>query len=210
MLKHGAELLSDAELIGILLRTGRRGETAVAVARRVLQQVDGLAGLSATELAALRSMPGVGEVKAIILVAVFELARRWHRARAPITPSIEESHDLFAQYHAQLRARPREGMLVVALDARNRLLSDTWIPGTHHQTTIHQREVFTFLLQGRAAAFALLHNHPSGDTTPSQADRDTTTHLLALGQLMELPLMDHLIIGHDAYFSFRDEGMLQL
>lgn len=207
--QHGARTLSDTELLAILLRHGSRGRSACAVAHAVLTAVGGFAGLGATTVEALAALPGVGEVKAVTLAAACELARRWEQARRPADDGIHSSASLYERYRPQLRLRGEEHFLLIALDAKHRPVREHWVSqGDRLQTTICPRALFAAALASHPVAIALLHNHPSGDPQPSTADHEVTMQLAAAGHLLETPLLDHVIVGDEEYFSFRDAGLL--
>ncbi|MBI4237157.1 MAG: DNA repair protein RadC [Deltaproteobacteria bacterium] len=209
MVAHGARALSDAELIAILLRSGTRGQSACDVARELLTHCSGLHGLMGAELDEVATVPGVGRVKAVILAAAMELARRWATAQPSAPPVLDSSEALFMRYHPQLRSRGREHFVAVALDGRHRLLREQWVSaGDRGSAVVPVRELFAAALACRAGALAVLHNHPSGDAAPSADDHHVTEHLAAAGRFLDIPLLDHLIIGDSDYFSFRDAGLL--
>lgn len=210
LVRHGARALSDAELVAILLRTGGgRGTSAVDVARAVLHEVGGLHRLAGLDVDRLRGMKGMGPVKAITLCAAEELARRWAAPRSATVPQCGSSQEFFALYGPRLARRPQEELLVVSLNARYQVLrEDVAARGDSGGASVHPRAIYAAAIAASAAAIALLHNHPSGDPAPSEADRECTARLAAAGRLIGIPLLDHLIIGDGAYFSFRDAGLL--
>jgi len=206
---HGAEALADAELLALQLGSGRRGQDAVHVAREMLVAYGSLAGVAGRELAELSRLPGVGRAKAARLVAAFELTRRL-RARTPgartVLGSPAEVHAAFAPLMEDL---PREVFRVALLDAQNVLLRDLSISvGTLSTSLVHPREVFRPAILEPAASLVLLHNHPSGDPTPSREDVRLTRQLAECARLLDLRINDHVVIGRGGYVSLAERGIL--
>jgi DNA repair protein RadC len=206
---NGADALADAELLALQLGSGRRGHNAVEVAREMLAAYGSLAGMAARELAELARVPGVGRAKAARLVAAFELTRRL-RARTPgaRTPlgSPAEVHAAFGPLMEDL---PREVFRVALLDAQNGLLRDVIVSeGTLSASLVHPREVFRPAILEPAVSLILLHNHPSGDPTPSREDLKLTRQLVECARLLDLRINDHLVIGRGRYVSFTERGMI--
>ena len=210
---HGAGALSDSELIAILLRTGLPGANAVDVARQLLQRYGSLGGLARCTVAELSEIKGVGPAKGVQLAAAFGLATRLARERLSKqkmdTPAL--INDLLGD---ELRALHRESLRVVLLDTKLRLLRTEEISlGSLNESTAHPREVLRPAIIHAAYAFVLVHNHPSGDPSPSDADRRTTIRLAEAARLLQITFLDHVIIGagHDGrqpWFSFREAGVL--
>jgi DNA repair protein RadC len=205
----GADALADAELLALQLGSGRRGRNAVEVAREMLAGYGSLAGVAAREPAELARLPGVGRAKAARLASAFELTRRL-RARTPgaRTPmgSPAEVHAAFAPLMEDL---PREVFRVALLDAQNGLLRDLVVSvGTLSSTLVHPREVFRPALLEPAASLILLHNHPSGDPTPSREDVKLTRQLVESARLLDLHLHDHVVIGRGRYVSMAERGII--
>jgi DNA repair protein RadC len=209
----GAQGLTDSELIAILLRTGLPGANAVDVARQLLQRFGSLAGLARCTVPELAAIKGVGPAKAVQLAAAFGLASRLARERL-------EKQEMSApdQIHAllgdELRALHQETLRVVLLDTKLRLMRVEEISlGTLNETTAHPREIFRPAILHAAYAIVVVHNHPSGDPAPSDADRRLTTRLVEIGRLLQIALIDHIIIGsasggRQPWFSFREMGMV--
>jgi DNA repair protein RadC len=204
----GAEALSEAELIALLLRTGGGGRDALALGAWLLQQHQGLAGLATTEATELACTPGVGPAKSATLTAALELGRRLAARRLRPGDPVRGPADVFRHFHARLRHARHERFLVVLLDGRHRMMREVVISqGTLTASLVHPREVFRPALREAAAAVVLVHNHPSGDPTPSPDDLHLTAAALAAGRLLDIQLLDHLVIGHDAFVSLRDRGV---
>lgn len=211
--KHGAGVLTDAELLAIFLRTGTAGLDVLSLAKLLLQEwgtLRRLAGCSTTELA---KFPGLGPAKAAELKAAFEMGRRMSVPEGE-RPRIDRAgviHDLLA---AELQALPYESLRVLLLDTRHGLLEEKEVSrGSLNESIAHPRELFRPAIAKGAYAIAVVHNHPSGDPQPSEADRRLTRRLAEAGTLLQIPLVDHVIIGTrrgelPPYFSFREAGLL--
>jgi len=205
----GAGALSEAELIALLLGTGTKKENAVALAHSLLSQQD-LQKLSRSSLSELRIIPGVGEAKASRLVAAFELGRRAGSRPAEVRQRLggpEEVVKLFGERLAGLRY---EQLLGLYLDTRGRLLASRVLAqGALNAALVQPREVFAPALSEGAAALVLVHNHPSGDPEPSEADVEFTKLVAAAGELFGIPLLDHLILAGREWRSLRRLGVLK-
>jgi DNA repair protein RadC len=210
----GASALSDAELIAILLRVGVKGTNAIELARQLLRDHRSLAGLARCSVRELSKMKGVGLAKAVQLAAAFGLGHRL--AQESIAAQKMDRPELIYQLlGAEMRALDRESLRAVLLDTKHHLLRVVEISlGTLNESVAHPREVFRPALLHAAYAFVLVHNHPSGDPTPSEADRRLTRRLVEAAQLLQVRLLDHVIMGAPAdgrlpYFSFAEAGMMQ-
>ena len=205
----GGEALADAELLAIQLGSGVRGRTAVDVAREMLVEYGSLAELSGRGVAEIARIRGVGRAKAVRLASAFELTRRL-RARVPATRTIlaspEQVHAAFGPLMDQLK---REVFRVALLDAQNGLLRDLVVSeGTLSASLVHPREVFKPAILESAASIILLHNHPSGDPTPSREDLRLTRQLVECGRLLDFRVHDHVIIGRGRFASLAEQGMI--
>jgi len=193
---EGADALSNAELIAILLRTGLKGYSALHVAQQLLAKFGTLDALSRARLEDLRQIKGVGRDKAVTLKAAFTLARKMAaemRAEAPLLDTPERIAELLRE---ESRPQEVEQFRVVLLNTRRRLIGvDTISQGTLDTILVHPREVFKRAIAGNASAVVLVHNHPSGDPTPSEADIKVTRDLIRAGQLLKIEVLDHVIIG---------------
>ena len=205
---RGAGGLTSAELIGLLWGSGSRGRSAVDIASDALAGYDGLTGLArATELE-LAAIAGVGPAKAAQLVAAFELGRRlladWPSGRW----TVRSPRDVADRLILQMGRLEREELRVVVLDSKNHVLRiATVYQGNVSSSLVRVGELFRDAVRLNAAALILVHNHPSGDPTPSPEDVHLTAEALAAGRLLDIDLLDHLVIGHDAYVSLRDRGV---
>ncbi len=204
----GAEALSDAELLALLLRTGGRGSDAPTVASWLLQRYGGLLGLARASRRDLSAATGVGPAKQATLRAAFELGRRLAAGRLAPGTALRSPADVFRHFHPALRDAPHERFLVLLLDGRHRLMRHEMVSqGTLTASLVHPREVFRPALRESAAALVLVHNHPSGDPAPSAEDRDVTARLVRAGELLGVPVLDHVVIAERGYTSLRELGL---
>jgi DNA repair protein RadC len=206
----GPAALTAVELLAILLGTGGVGEPVAAMAARLLDTTDGsLRRLAARPPAELLRVPGVGPTKAARLVAAFELAARLSREARAALPRIREPEDVVHLFQARLRDLPVEEFHLLALDSQSQVLRDVLVTrGLLNSSLVHPREVFRPAIAEAAAGIIVVHNHPSGDPTPSAEDRAVTRQLVAAGQLLDLPVYDHVILAGDRHVSFAAEGLL--
>ncbi|MDH5307016.1 MAG: DNA repair protein RadC [Myxococcales bacterium] len=205
----GAEALSDAELLALLLRTGRRGVDALALASRVLALRGGLHGVARSNARELAAVPGVGPTKTATVLACLELGRRLAGRRLRPGAAIRGPEDVYRHYHPSLRHAGQERFFAVLLDGRHRVLGHEIVSqGTLTASLVHPREVFRPALRACAAALILVHNHPSGDPTPSPEDRDVTLRLARAGEILGVRVIDHVVVAERGYCSLREEGTL--
>ena len=205
---RGVGGLTSAELIGLVWGSGTRGRSAVDLAADALATHDGLAGLARATEHELVTVPGIGVAKAAQLVAAFELGRRlladWPAARW----TIRGPSDVAERLILQMGRLEREELRVVMLDTKNHVLRvATVYQGNVSSSLVRVGELFRDAVRLNAAGLILVHNHPSGDPTPSPDDLHLTAEALAAGRLLDIALLDHLVIGHDAYVSLRDRGV---
>jgi DNA repair protein RadC len=212
LIQYGEGALSDAQLLAILLRTGDRGSgtTAVDLARRLLVLFDeDLDAISMATVAELCQARGIGMAKACEIKAAFEIGRRVQARRSGPLKQFRSSKDVATYYMPLLADKKREQFQVVLLDRKNRLMRAVMISqGSLTASVVHPREVFNPAIRDSAAAVIFVHNHPSGDPQPSQEDRILTKRLVEAGRLLGIQVLDHIIVGREAYMSFADEGLL--
>ena len=207
---EGAANLSASQLIAILLRTGLKGMSAIHVAEQLLKEFGTFENLARASLEDLRRIKGVGHDKAVTLKAAFELAKRLAgeaRQNAPLLDTPEQIADLFREEH---RLNSVETFRAILLNTRRRLIGQHEISrGTIDTLLVHPREVFKAAIAANAAAIILLHNHPSGDPTPSDADIKVTRDLIRAGQLLKIEVLDHIILGHATSERTKDWASLR-
>lgn len=212
-LKLGAQQLSDAELLAVILRTGTVGEDTVSIANKVLSlpcdRQSGILGLHHISLKELMSIRGIGQVKAIKLKCIAELSSRIAQQTAKKTLQMTDPATVADYYMERLRHFEREKVLLLMTDNRNRLIAEHILSeGTVNASLISPREVFLTALRCGAVYIMLLHNHPAGDPAPGRQDIAVTERIKKAAELIEIPLIDHIIIGDKKYFSFKEMGYL--
>jgi DNA repair protein RadC len=192
----GADALSDAELIGILLRTGLKGVNAVEIGRQLVHQYGSLHALARASVEDLRKVKGIGRDKAVTLMAAFTLARRMAQEIGRDAPLLDTPDAVANLMREQMRLCNVETFRVILLNTRRRLIDVVKISdGTLDTLLVHARDVFKPAISANAAALVLVHNHPSGDPSPSEADIKVTRDLIRAGQLLKIEVLDHVIIG---------------
>jgi DNA repair protein RadC len=206
---RGVDALSSAELIALLLRTGARGHDALDVARTLLSRSGGLDRLESAPACELAAVTGVGAAKAASLIAAFELGRRCACSHLPEGAALRSPEDVFRHFGPRLRRVSHERFVVVLLDGRHRVLGEEMVSqGTLTASLVHPREVFRPALRQSAAAVILVHNHPSGDPTPSAEDRAVTERLCQAGEILGIRVLDHVVVAERGYVSLREDGAL--
>ena len=206
---YGPEFLTDAELIACIFRSGTKEFTSVALAEKLLKLRKGnpgLCGLCSLTFGELLQVPGIGRVKALQIQCVFELAKRISRQNAAHRLKFD-SPDTIAEYYMEdLRHEEQEHLLVLFLDNNSNLLGEKNLyVGTVNASVVSPREIYLEALRYHAVNIILIHNHPSGDPTPSDADFRMTRKIRESGLLLDIPLLDHIIIGDRKYISFREQ-----
>jgi DNA repair protein RadC len=207
--QKGPEALADAELIAIQLGTGAPGQSAMDVARDMLAHHGSLSGLSALGVAELASIRGVGRVKAMRLAAAFEMTRRLRSRNGVSRTVLGSPEQVFARYGPLMEDLKKEVFRVALLDAQNGLLRDVVVSeGTLSASLVHPREVFKPAILESAASIILLHNHPSGDPSPSREDLRLTRQLVECSKLLDLRIHDHVVIGRERFVSLAQRGAI--
>ena len=207
MLSQGARYLSHAELLAILINTGRKGSSSLDIANELLKSVDNLKELKALSINDLNKIKGVGLYKALILKAAFELGERIHSGSVDDKIQITSPKDVADFMMGQMEHLKQEKFIVLFLNSKNIVIKKkTIFIGTLNASIVHPREIFSEAIKCASNAIIVLHNHPSGDTTPSNEDIKTTERLRECGQLLGIDLLDHVIIGDHEYLSMVEEG----
>jgi DNA repair protein RadC len=207
---YGAENLSNTELMAIILRTGTTNQSVLTLANLLLVEFKTLQQLAAASISELSKIKGIGKSKAIQLLAAFELGKRLQLSDlSPEDDIFSSPQDVARFFISDLRFLQQEHFIVIHLNTKNRLLSkETITIGTLDSSLVHPREVFKAAIRQSSASLILIHNHPSGDPRPSREDINLTRRLKEAGDLLGIPILDHLIIGNNKYFSMKEEGML--
>ncbi len=207
---RGPQYLTDAELLAILLRTGKKGKSVVAVAQEIINKEGNLAKLASKSLADLKKHSGVGKDKAATLLAAFEISRRilsqnkWLSEKKITSP--EDVANIFIPL---LRDEVKEQFIVVCLNSANKIIKYEIISiGNLNSSVVHPREVFKSAVENNAASIILLHNHPSGNTEPSNEDITITKKIVEAGKMMDIPVYDHIIIAGNNFTSFVEKRLI--
>ncbi len=210
LLNKGPAALSNAELIAILIGSGNNEESAVALSKRIMNEVnENFAELARLTISDLQKYKGIGEAKAITIAAALELGRRRGTSVLNEKPQVKDSKTAFILFQKELGDLNYENFCILLLNRANKVLktvriSDGGITGT----VVDQRKVFKVALDNNATSIILGHNHPSGQLTPSDADIQLTKKMKAAGETLDLPVLDHIIVGDGNYYSFADEGIM--
>ena len=206
----GASALTGQELLAIVLGTGCAGRDALAVAGDLLVRTEGsLRRLARRPWGETARIPGVGRIKAARVAAALELGRRVAAEGEPVVERIRGPADVHRFYEGRLRALAVEEFHVLALGSQSQILADLLITrGILNSSLVHPREVFRAAIAEAAAGVIVVHNHPSGDPTPSADDRAVTRQLVEAGRILDVPVYDHVIVGGERYVSFAEAGLL--
>ena len=211
-IRHGVQSLSNRDLLAVILRTGAKGRNVLELAGDLLKLVperEGFTGIRRLSLDELSKVKGIGKVKAVQLKCLLEIARRMAREEAGEGTHFTSLSAVANYYMEDLRHEEQEVLLLLMLNQRGRLIKERYMfKGTVNASVISPREIFVEALAARAVQIILLHNHPSGDASPSQEDLNVTRRIKEAGQLLGIALTDHIIIGEHAYVSLREEHYL--
>ena len=206
----GRSSLSDAELLAIILGSGSRNESAVELARRILDSAsNSLVELGKYNLPELQSFKGIGEAKSIAIAAALEIGRRRRSQEINVKNKIASSNDAFELLHAELSDLNTEEFWIILMNRANKVIKKIRISsGGISGTVADSRVIFKAAIDNLASAIILAHNHPSGNLKPSQSDINLTKKMKESGNILDIPVLDHIIIAENSYFSFADEGLL--
>ncbi len=209
LMAGGADRLSAGDLLALLLGTGTQGRPVALLAEELLAGSGGLRGLAQRTPAELETLPGLGSARAARLLAAVEIGRRLSSEPLARGAVLRSSTDVFRHFHAVMRDLPFEQFRVVLLDGKHRFLRDELVSqGTLTSSPVHPREVFGPAIRHSAAAVVLVHNHPSGDPSPSADDLEITRRLCDVGALVGIRVLDHVVVGDGSYASFAERGLL--
>ncbi len=210
LILRGAKNLTDAELLAILLRTGTKGISVIEVAQRLISKHKNLAQLALQSVEILQKNLGIGKDKAATLISSFEISRRvglqskWFSDKAITSPD-----DIAQIFIPLLRDEMKEKFIVVSLNSANKIIRYNTISiGSLNESVVHPREVFKSAIENNSANIVLLHNHPSGNIEPSNADIKITKKLVEAGKIMEIEVFDHIIVADNNYFSFVEKRII--
>ncbi len=205
--KFGAACLSDAELLAVIIRTGSKGQSSVELAQRILVESNGFLGIQRRSIRQLMKMKGIGYVKAIQIQCIGELSRRIAMSRREERIRMDTPEKIAGYFMEDMRFRSTEVLRAVFLDTKQGMIKDILVSsGTVNMSVASPREIFLEALRYEACSVCLLHNHPSGDPTPSREDIYATKRVRDAGSLLGIQLVDHIVIGDKCYISLREQG----
>lgn len=206
---YGASALSNEELLAILLKTGTKERSVKTLARDILNMIDDLVELKDMTINRLLSIKGIGQVKAIELIASIELGRRIYTEKKILKSKLSTPLDIYINNKNLFIDKKQEYFYCLYLNNKNELIERKLLfMGTVNRSVVHPREVFKYAYLSSASGIICMHNHPSGDISPSRDDIMFTKALVETGRVQGIPVLDHIIIGNDNYYSFSDNGMI--
>lgn len=208
---YGPQCLSDAELLAVIFRTGTRGKTSIELARQILADENrSLLNLYTYDYKRMMQIPGIGKVKAVQLKCIAEISRRIAGTVRLRGMTLSDPSSVADYYMERLRHEEKEQAVVCMFDSKCHFLGDSILSiGTANASLISPRDIFIQALRAQAISIILLHNHPSGNPKPSREDEHITRRIAECGRLLQIQLADHIIIGDNNYYSFREKGLLE-
>ena len=211
LMYSGASSLSDVELLALILRTGTAEKKVIQLAEEVMNYTDDLSqNIASVDARELLNVDGIGISKACSIVASMELATRVRRSSLQSGKTITTAEDIAEIYMERMRGAKREHVQMFILNTKCKIESEYTVSiGELNSADIHPREVYSIAIRRSAAAIIIAHNHPSGDPTPSNLDIAATKRLEAVGKIVGIKLLDHIIVGYDSYVSLRSEGIIE-
>ena len=209
LIKYGAESLSDAQLLAIILRIGNKAKSAVDLARTLISKFENFRSMDSLSISELCKEKGIGTAKAAQIKAAFEIGKRMLSSNSELKKGFTCSDDVISHYIPLMKNLKKEIFKTVLLDSKNKIIRDVTISeGSLTASIVHPREVFNPAIKNSAAAVILIHNHPSGDPSPSREDIEITQRLVKSGEIVGIKVLDHIIIGDGRHFSFLDKKMI--
>jgi len=206
-IKHGREALSNHELIAIILRTGSKTQSVLDLAQKIYYNYASIKALNQADVMSLTKLPGVGPTKAIQLLSALELGRRLYQEEFIERTELTSPKSVFDYMAQDVDMLDQEHFFVLYLDTKGRLIKKTLLfKGSLNASLVHPREVFKHAVTLSAASLIMVHNHPSGDPTPSQSDIKITDMMIKNGKLMDIEVIDHIILGKGRYYSLRENN----
>ncbi len=207
--KYGFQSLSDDELLAIILRCGTKNHNVKEIATNILSNAGGLTELANKSVEELKTTPGVGEVGALSIMAAIELGKRCLSTKKKKT-KLTNAKIVYDSFKYDFKGLTQEKVVGVFLDNASQLISyKTIFCGTVNKSLVHPREIFKEAIRSSASSIILLHNHPSGNLNPSPQDRELTKNLIAIGKTMSIPILDHIIISDNGYYSFNEKMIIE-
>lgn len=210
LIKFGAESLSNAELLAIILRCGVKGENVLNLSNRILAETKGLNGLLDASYYEITSIKGVKEGKASQILAIAELFRRFNTLRTSMEQiKIKKPKDVADMLITEMRSYKQEVLKLIILNTKNKIIREKDIfKGSLNTSILHPREIYSEAVKYNGASIIICHNHPSGDPTPSKEDINITLRINECGKIMGIDLLDHIIIGSESYISLKEKGII--
>lgn len=211
LIEHGAEVLSNEELLAVILQSGNKSNSVMELARNILTYCDGLYGMKTIKIEELMSLKGIGQVKAAQIKAVVELSKRLNQSTKEKYGRICSSQQIGESLVEEMKDLVQEHFVVCYLNAKNEIIKkETIFIGTLNQSIAHPREIFHLAVRYSASRIILVHNHPSGNPEPSDQDEVFTKRLVSCGEMMGIEVLDHIVVGESDYTSFRETQRLSL
>ena len=211
LLNFGAENLSDEELLSIILRTGTKNESVKEVSLEILKLIDHLEEMDQLTLNKLMQIKGIGQAKAMSIIAALEFGKRVYLKSDKKVYKITSGYHIYELFKYLYKLEKQENLIVVLLDNKNKIIkSKTVFKGSINISIAHPREIFNFAILNSAYAIIIVHNHPSGDPTPSKNDCAITKQMIASGEIIGIKVIDHIIIGHNKYYTFRENKVVMV
>ncbi len=208
LIKYGASNLTNSELLAIILRTGNKKENVLELSKRFFKKYN-IRSLSKLNFSVLKKELGIGNAKALSVISCFELGKRLSAFKEDKQAQIKNAKDVAKLFIPEMAHLEKEHFKGIYLDSRKRIIKqETIFIGSLNESLVHPREIFKIALDENAAAIILLHNHPSGDPSPSSYDIEVTKDLVKAGELFGIQILDHIIIGGNNYFSMKEEGVI--
>ena len=200
---YGVKNLSNEELISIILKTGTKNYSVKDLSNKILSSIDNINDLQDITISSLCKIDGIGKVKAITLLSSLELGKRVYNTVCKDSIKLNSSKVIYDYFKSLFIGEKQESFYAIYLDSKSKLISYKLLfKGTLNKSYVHPREVFKYAFLESAYSIVVLHNHPSGDASPSKEDEELTYSLMKVGSLVSIPIVDHIIIGRDNYFSF--------
>lgn len=204
LVKHGAQALSDSELLAIIIETGTKDESVISLSKRILYQIHSLSDLSKITYQELVQIKGIKMAKAAKILAVIELSKRLYKQSLPKLYKIKTPNDVYNFIHLDLAYLEQEHLYAIYLNTQSEIIDYKCVfKGTINEVLVHPRDLFNHAYKVNATAFIICHNHPSGNSKPSMADLKLTEDLLSISELLKIDLVDHIIIGKNEFYSIK-------
>lgn len=205
----GVQALSNAELLAIVFNSGSHRCSVLEISRSLLLQFTNFRNLSRATIRELQKTPGIGVAKATQLKACLEIAKRFEESKILPGQTLSGSKQVYQHFNYYFRDEKKEKFFTILLDSKNQIIKEELISiGSLNTSIVHPREVFSLAIKESANAILLIHNHPSGDPTPSLEDIQVTKRLIDVGNLVGIKVLDHIVIGNDCYISFAEESLV--